>query len=144
MPPATPRASLVGTDRSYLIGATLIVLSYVLEAPLPYFLASISLGLLIYARDAAMVMYLATVALSWIGGQRNAFLVVLVALLLLAHTLIGCLTLARIRQPLFGLKVFLPLVLGLIIAPLLATHNKPLRVLAWSCFVLTAIGVVMN
>jgi hypothetical protein len=134
----------VGSDRFYLIGAGIVVLSYVLEGPLRYVLGMVSLDLLIYLRDAVIAAYVATAALSWMRGQVTAFPVIVVTALLTLHTLIGILTLNNLVQPLFGFKIFLPLLLGLVIGPLIHERPREVAVFAGWCFAVTAIGVVLN
>jgi hypothetical protein len=133
-----------GSDRFYLGGAALVLLSYVLEAPLRFGLSFVSLHSLIYARDAWMLLTAALIVLSWLRGQVSATLFVGVCCLLGVHTLIGVLNCPAIAQPLFGFKQFLPLLLGLSIAPLLTSRIRQVSIFAGSCFGLTALGVLLN
>jgi hypothetical protein len=144
--PSAPPTSFYrfGSDRFYLIGAGIVVLSYVLEAPVRYVLGMVSLDLLIYLRDAVIAAYVVTAALSWTQGQVSAFPVIIVSALLTLHTLIGILTLNNVVQPLFGLKIFLPLLLGLVIGPLIQARPREVAVFAGWCFAVTAIGVALN
>lgn len=134
----------VGSDRLYLLGTAIIVGSYIIEAPLRFLLGMISASMLIYTRDVAVVAYVVFVAASWLRGQRSAFLVPAVLAILIVHTLIGVLVLNSLIQPLFGLKIFLPFLLGIIVGPLVRERPREVVTYCWWAFIITAIGVVMN
>lgn len=135
---------LVGSDAFYLNGTALVLLSYLLEAPLRYVLSTVSLSPLIYLRDVMGVLSALTVVLSWMRGQRNASLMAGICALLLLHTLIGVLMLPSFVQPWLGLKTYMPGLLGLSVAPLLARRTPQVVKFAAFCFVVTALGVIVN
>jgi hypothetical protein len=141
---AQPSFYWFGSDRLYLGGAALVLLSYVLEAPLRFGLSALSLHSLIYLRDAWVLLTAALITLSWLRGQVSATLFVGVSCVLGVHTLIGVLNCPAIAQPLFGFKQFLPLLLGLSIAPLLQARVRQVSIFAGVCFGLTALGVLLN
>ena len=143
---AEPSSELydTGLDGFYLGGAAAIVLSYVLEAPLRFGLNAIGLDFAIYLRDAMIVAYAGISVIAWGRSGRGAGPLAVTLAVLALHALIGFVTLNDARQPLFGLKIFLPLVLGVVIGPLLHSRTRQVERFAAGCFWITAIGVLLN
>jgi hypothetical protein len=135
---------LVGSDRGYLVAFTIILLTYVVEAPLRFGLGVLFTDKIIYLRDVASALCVAAAMLSWFQGQGSAYVVVTGGAILMLHTLIGVVTLNTFAQPLFGLKIVAPFLLGLTVAPLLRIRIPQVSTFAGWCFVITAVGVVMN
>ncbi|MET0386202.1 MAG: hypothetical protein ABW321_09610 [Polyangiales bacterium] len=135
---------LIGSDRFYLFGGALVVLSYVVEAPLRFALDLVKLSALIYLRDLMGVLCALFLLLSWLRGQRSASLMAGVCALLTLHTLIGILGLPRMLQPLLGLKTYMPCLVGVALAPLLERRVAQVTKFAAWCYVITAAGVITN
>jgi hypothetical protein len=131
-------------DRLVLGSAAAIILSYVLEAPLRFGLNLVSLDFAIYARDAVIAALVAMTLLPWRSSRPGVGPVAIAAAVLSVHTLIGVLMLDNVRQPLFGLKIFLPLLFGLVVGPLLADRPRLVTRFAYLCYALTAVGVLLN
>jgi hypothetical protein len=91
---------------------------------------------------SAIVVMLACA--SWFAGQASAGPIVAVMTILLAHTLIGVLSLPTAFQALFGLKMHLPFLLGFAAAPLIAAQRRGLIAFTTFVFVTGAIGVGLN
>jgi len=135
---------IVGTDYFYLACAAIVIVSYVVEAPLRYCLGVVGLGALIYARDGIDALCVGCVLLSWLLGQRTASLMVAVCCVLCVHTLVGVITLPSALQPLVGLKTFMPGLMGLCVAPLVFSRPSALIRFSAYCYGVTALGVLLN
>ncbi len=145
MPPRPqPRFYAFGPDRAYLITTGVVMSTYVIEAPLRYLLHLGSFDALIYLRDVVCALLAASILVSWLVGQVTATLYVGVCCVLAGHTLIGMMFTATPLQPLFGLKQYLPFLLGLAIAPLVTVHARAIVRYAFACFAVTTTGVLAN
>ncbi len=148
--PGDPRAARLpqtyafGPDSFYLSVVALTLASYVLEGPLRLTLHLLSLESTLYLRDLAAAVATGLVLLSWLRGQRAAAPFAAVTALLLAHCLIGMLTLPSLFQALFGLKIFLVFLLGFAAAPILSRRPRAVARFAAFCFFATALGVLLN
>jgi hypothetical protein len=131
-------------DRLVLGGACAVILSYVLEAPLRFGLNLIGLDFAIYARDLLTIAFVGMMMLPWQRPRPGAGLVAIATAVLCVHTLIGVLMLDNVRQPLFGLKIFLTFLLGLVVGPLLRDRARQVAGFASVCYALTALGVLVN
>lgn len=132
------------SDRVLLTVAAVAFWSSAVEGPLRFLLHSVSAETLIYLRDLLGLGALVCVVLSWATGQREAAPPVVALAILLGHTLIGVLQLPSAFQALFGFKIFLPFLVGLMVAPLLRVRDQLLFKTACAAFWISAVGVFAN
>lgn len=119
--------------------------TFVCEGVLRYLFAIVGAANLLYIRDLVMIgliTYVAFVRLirdQWIHGP-----VAILSLLLGIHLVIGWLTGIGFFQALFGAKIFLPIILGVAIWPVLQLKSGALIVIARLCFVFSVLGIFIN
>jgi hypothetical protein len=118
------------------------VLSNVLDGPLRYLLHLVGASSFLYLRDGAAFVVVVSGVASWFRGNRAAFPVVAAAALLLFHMCIGFVSLNSPFQSLFGFKVFLPFLMGIVTAPTL--RRQSCTYFCAVVFGLSSVGVVAN
>ena len=143
-PARTLRVYRFGANRTYLLVAAATLLSYALEGPLRYGLQLVSLESLLYVRDLFAVTVIAMAVGSWFAGQPTAAPLLAVIVVLILHTLMAVMSVPTPFQALFGLKIYLPFLLGFAVSPLLRSYTTGLLRLAGFVFLVTAVGVGIN
>lgn len=131
----------LASDRFFLRTATLVLSTYLLEGPLRLALVVLHAQPFLYLRDLATVVL---VVLACVSGGAASVPVLVIGAILLAHFLIGCVSLPALLQPLFGFKVFLPLMLGVVLAPLVRRSSHRVGLFSCIAFATTIIGVGIN
>ncbi len=132
-----------GANRFFVGGVALTLIGYTLEGPLRHALQLAGMETLLYLRDVFALVCVMLVLAGWAAGQANAFSVAAASGILIAHTCIALISLPPF-QALFGLKIFLPFMLGLIVAPLLATERRTIVRFAALTLCVTVLGVLLN
>jgi hypothetical protein len=133
-----------GSDRLLLACVLGYVATVVFEGPIRLGLHSVGAGSLLYVRDLAIAIPVLCAVVSWFMGQANTAHVVGISALLLVHLAIGLFGLPSMFQALFGLKLFLPLLGGLAVAPVVASRPDGLVRVSRFVFLATALGVGTN
>jgi hypothetical protein len=139
-----PRAYVFGSDRLLLACTLGYVATVVFEGPIRLGLHAVGAGSLLYLRDLAIAIPVFSAVVSWFMGQANAAHVAGIAALLLVHLAIGLFGLPSAFQALFGFKMFLPLLGGLAVAPVVASRPDSLVRVSRFVFLATALGVGTN
>lgn len=138
------RTYLFASDRLLLGCVAFYALTAIFEGPLRLGLFRVGAGSALYVRDLVIAVPVMVAVAAWLAGQASAVPVPAVLGLLLAHLMIGIFTLPSTFQALFGLKIFLPLLCGVAIAPLLRKQPDALIKFCRLTLVATAIGVGLN
>lgn len=128
-----------------LLGCVAIYLGTIIfEGPIRFGLATVGAGSLLYLRDVLAAMPLVAAVLGWFSGYAVATPVVAVFGILLLHLLIGLLQLPTAFQAFMGLKMWLPFLLGMSIAPLLPSRQALLIRCSAVALFATAAGIFVN
>lgn len=133
-------------DWSFQIACILLLfyfLSILLEAPVRYTLSVLGLGDVLYLRDLAAI---ACIAISFfLFCDDRLRIVLLVSSYSLASIFILSVTLtSSIGSSLFGLKIFLPFLLGLAVVGLSIKSNRGSYWFAVLAFIVTCTGVIAD
>jgi hypothetical protein len=119
--------------------------TYVVEGALRYALFSIGRPNLIYFRDLIAVCSVAFLFCRALFLQRQLDAPITVtACVLFAHACIGFAQGLDFYQIAFGVKVFLSLLYGVALWPVVCSRTKTLYVVIWLFFVVNAIGIAIN
>jgi hypothetical protein len=132
------------SDR-FLLGCVAVYLATIIfEGPLRFGLYTVGGGSLLYARDLVAALPLAAAVAGWFTGAAVSVPVAAVLGILLVHMLAGLLQLPVPFQALFGLKTWIPFLMGMSIAPLLPGRQQILIRLSFIALLATAAGVLVN
>lgn len=132
------------SDRVLLGCVAIYLATIIFEGPIRFGLATVGAGSLLYMRDVLAVMPLGAAVLGWFSGYAVATPVAAVLGILLLHLVVGLLQLPTAFQAFMGLKMWLPTLLGMSIAPLLPSRQALLIRASAVALVATAAGVFVN
>jgi len=132
------------SDRVLLACAGIYLSTTILEGPLRFLLYSVGAASVLYVRDALAAVPVALAAISWAVGTPVAVPLAGALGVLLIHLGVGILSLPMTFQALFGLKMFLPMLLGIAIAPILYRRPQSLVTFCGFALVITCLGVLAN
>ncbi|RZT04592.1 hypothetical protein SAMN05216319_3621 [Duganella sp. CF402] len=112
---ATGHASpaLTGGERLVSRLTILYLATFVCEGALRFILNKAHLSSMLYLRDLLPVMGAGVLLTTWMGNRRQPMVPLLVVMLLLFHFFIGFFFIGNLFQQLFGMKMLMPVVLGL-------------------------------
>lgn len=132
------------SDRVLLGCVAIYLATIIFEGPIRFGLASVGAGSLLYMRDVLAVLPLVVAVAGWFAGYAVSTPVAAVLGILLLHLLIGLLQLPTAFQAFMGLKMWLPTLLGMSIAPLLPSRQGLLIRCSAVALFATAAGVLVN
>jgi len=119
----------------------LYLLSYVFEGLLRFVLSKAHLASLLYLRDLLPVVTVIGMLAAWIGGRYRPSVLLISITLLAFHFFIGFFFLGRLFQQLFGIKIFLPMMLGLAVGAIgMVSTQQAKRLATW--LVLASVGAI--
>lgn len=143
--PATAPQKVQNFSLDKVGGALLLaaLTSFVLEAPLKYFLTKIHASPAIYARDLYAFSIIFLSAASWMAG-RSLTPTIIALPILIGHMLYGIVVLGSISQPIVALKIFSLFLLG--ITTYETFKNNIITTQKWMIwmFGLTVTGIAIN
>lgn len=119
------------------------LIAYYFEAPLRYVLYLYGLETGIYSRDAILVLIVALLLPRHMTPKVNMTLAVMLYALL-SHLLVGFFYLPVAMQALFGMKLYMPLLLGVVTYPLLRNGHSEVLWFSIILFLGTAGGLFLN
>lgn len=119
-------------------------LTFAFEGPLRYVLSQSGLSSFIYFRDVIPLFFCVALLYLWGRGDVRPNLFLIVILLLAIHFWVGYFFLSGVFQRLFGLKVFMALLLGISAGCLLSIRDDRLFKPLFFLFVISAFGVFLN
>lgn len=119
-------------------------LTFVFEGPLRYVLSQGGFSSFIYLRDVIPLYFCVALLYRWGRGDVQPNLFLIVVLLLAIHFWIGYFFLSGVFQRLFGLKVFMALLLGITAGCLLSIRDDRLFRPLLFVFLISACGVFLN
>ncbi|MFJ5444675.1 O-antigen ligase family protein [Methylobacillus methanolivorans] len=105
----------VGTCKFIFILVAIYLSTFIFEAPIRYVLNLAGAGSLLYLRDGIPVIIISLICINWMRGKYNPTILLVIIYLLLLHFFVGMIYIHSLFQQLFGLKVLLPLILGVAI-----------------------------
>ena len=105
-------------------GALVYLLINTVEGLLRYTLLAAGLPFLIYSRDAFIVVVVLWFLLSGLRRRSCSLPLAIVLLIICFWSIIACKYVHNVRQTAFGIKLFLPHMLGIIAAPALLDARK--------------------
>lgn len=131
---------------SWISRLTLLYLAtFIFEGLLRFALSKAHLSSALYLRDLLPVVAAMVMLVNWIGNRRQPTAPLLVILLLIFHFFVGFFFIGNLFQQLFGMKLLMPVVLGLAVGHLgLATTLERVRWYAVATIVILLIGLVVN
>ncbi len=125
-------------------GLILYLLSIIIEGPIRYILNSVGADFIIYCRDILILLIILSYILkSLILGKINK-LILITIFLLLFHVIVGLFYLENIMQVLFGIKIMMPLIAGMLVYPVFSSRPKTIRYLFLIFFCISVLGVFLN
>lgn len=125
-------------------GMIVYVLLFSMESVVRFLLNKVSLEWTIYFRDLFLLAIVGLGLLVRSPGTRIRSLVLISLFVLIWGTVWGLLTLGNVTQVAFGLKVYLPYLAGIVIAPVFFRQRaKTLRAFV-AIFLITAFGVLLT
>lgn len=127
-------------NRFACVAFAVYVIAYFFEAPLRYSLFKYGIEQTIYIRDGVLVLII-FVSLPRHVTPKVDPLFLLVAYALVCHLLVGFFYLPYPMQALFGMKLYLPILLGIVIYPLLRDRHRTVTGFALVLFLATVGGV---
>ncbi|MBP2628354.1 MAG: hypothetical protein H6Q68_3065 [Firmicutes bacterium] len=123
----------------------LYLCSFVLEGPLRYILVKIGMEGLIYLRDVALVFLVLTPTINCLTREKFEKLNFYTLLFIAFYILIGILYTHNILQVLFGIKVILPFIVGIMYYDSLFLHSQTILKKTYSIFlVLVCTGIFLE
>lgn len=123
----------------------LYLATFIFEGALRFVLSKLHLTSALYLRDLLPVAAVMVMLTNWIGDRRQPSILLLAVLLLTFHFFIGFFFIGRLFQQLFGIKLLMPLVLGLAVGHLgVTTTLARLRWYAVAGIVILLIGLAIN
>lgn len=127
------------------VAVVVYLLSFVFEGIVRFSLSSVGLASLLYLRDMVPLLVVAFLFSYWFKEKLESMVFVIFFIVLMIHFVIGFAYLGGFFQQLFGLKVFMPLLMGVAMAhywaPQIFTQSKYLVPLV---FLATLLGVFLN
>ena len=117
--------------------------SFCVDGALRYGLHLVGLEQLIYARDGVLLLLLMLLLAQSVRRAPDALVWWVLAALLL-HVGVGLLYLQDVQQVVFGLKMLLPLLLGVLVSERIPERFSAANVVAGVIFLVTASGVFIN
>lgn len=133
-----PKSAIVSLLSKLVI---LYLLTYVCEGALRFVLSKAHLASILYLRDLLPVVTVIGTLVAWIGGRYRPSVLLISITLLAFHFFIGFFFLGRLFQQLFGIKIFLPMILGLAIGAIgLMSIQQAGRMAAW--LIVISVGAI--
>lgn len=125
-------------------GALLYLFSFVIEGPLRYILYSYDVVYLIYLRDGLLFSIIMVSVLKSLVLNRSYNIILYLFFILLFHTFIAYFYVRNILAICFGLKVFFPLLLGILVYnQFFEPINRTKKILS-ILFIIAVLGVLIN
>lgn len=127
----------------FFYGIIIYLLSFIIEGPIRYVLQSAGGESLIYLRDIIMLFIILVYVLKvLISGKINKILMVTMFLLFF-HAIVGFYYLGK-SQVLFGLKLMVPLLMGMMAYPIFSSRPETIKKLYLIFYLIAVLGVFLN
>jgi hypothetical protein len=125
-------------------GVILYLLSLIIDAPMRYVMFLAGVPYLINLRDIFMAFIILVYIINVLISGKIHKNIVIIFFLLIFHSMIGILFIGNILQILFGLKVIMPLIIGIIFYPLFISKPKRVKVILSIFYLIVITGVYLN
>lgn len=146
MPLHSPPAVQLREERLSFLAKVVILylMTYVFEGLFRFVLNKAHLGSLLYLRDLLPVAVTLGMLVAWITDRYRPTALLLVICIVGFHFFIGFFFVGRLFQQLFGLKVLLPMFLGLSLGSFGLMSAVQARKLATWALILSVAGILIN
>lgn len=125
-------------------GIILYLLSMIIEGPIRYVLHITGGELLLYFRDLFLfIVIIAYIVKAIMSGRMHKIMLAMFCLIFF-HTIIGVFYIQNILQVLFGLKIMMPLFVGMLAYPVFHSRPKTIKYLFLIFFMIAVLGVFIN
>lgn len=139
-----PTHCLSYSQRLYLSGLLIYLYSQVLDGPFRFVLGSLGLVSLLYLRDAIILVIIVHSVLASIVRWRANVVFSFILLTLILSSIVALIYVRNTLQILFGLKILLPLIAGVVCAKALLYCHKSVSRHFSILFILATLGVLVN
>ena len=124
-------------------GIILYLLSFIVEGPIRYVLHSTGGESIIYIRDVFMVYILIAYMFNVLLLGRINKIMMATIFILFFHTIVGIFYLGK-SQVLFGLKLMVPLLMGMMAYPIFSSRPETIKKIFLIFFSIAVLGVFLN
>jgi hypothetical protein len=142
---STPAAQQKAANMSLFCKLVVVyLLTYIFEGAVRFGLSKAHLSSLLYLRDLLPVSATLGMLVAWMADRYRPSALLVVICILMFHFFIGFFFLGRLFQQLFGLKILMPLLLGLSAGYVGLMTEQRARTFATWVIVLSVAGIAIN
>lgn len=137
----------MSTKIKFNISVTFIILylgSYIIEGPIRYILHSSNLEWMIYFRDLIVVALIFFRLLNYLMRQKIRKIDLGVFIFFLIYVVVGVIYVGDILQVAFGIKIFLPIIVGMMYYNEFTSQVNTIKPIFLIFFIITAIGIMLE